>query len=66
VKKSVLRYMQVTGHKNIFIGIKWPVLPFFQNNNDAQNVCEYIYFSINLLKKLMYNCMVLELLFGKH
>jgi len=56
--------MQVTGYINIFIGIKWPVLPF--NNNDSQNVCEYIYFSINLLKKSMYNCMVLELLSGKH
>jgi len=38
VRKSVLSYMQVTSYKNNFIGIKWSMLPFLQNNNDAQNV----------------------------
>jgi hypothetical protein len=66
VRKFVLRYMQVTGYKSSFIGVNCPVLLFLQNNNDAQNICEYIHFSINLLKKFMYNCMVLELLSGKH
>jgi hypothetical protein len=45
VKKSVVRYMQVTGYNNNFVVIKWPMLPFLQNNNNgAQNVCEHKFF----------------------